>query len=188
MIVETTLYVLSAVAVTAGVAAGVLKVSRNKIKRELKIDTPNGIQISEKVMIGGIPQWIQIRGEDRGNPILFFLHGGPGGDQSDTFLPEGMGKAFHRRQLGPARLRQNAVRVGCGGSEEDHYDGAHDRRRMRGREIHSQAHRAGSHRCPRPELGQRARLAARVEIPGALLRVYRHRTGRRHHKEFSARL
>jgi pimeloyl-ACP methyl ester carboxylesterase len=36
--------------------------------------------ISEQmfVQIGGIPQWITIKGEDRNNPVVLFLHGGPG--------------------------------------------------------------------------------------------------------------
>lgn len=38
----------------------------------------SGIDVLEPVKIGGIPQWIHIRGADRHNPILLFLHGGPG--------------------------------------------------------------------------------------------------------------
>jgi pimeloyl-ACP methyl ester carboxylesterase len=30
------------------------------------------------VMLGGLPQWISIRGDHRGNPILLVVHGGPG--------------------------------------------------------------------------------------------------------------
>jgi len=31
------------------------------------------------VKIGGIDQWIQIRGRDRNSPVLLCLHRGPGG-------------------------------------------------------------------------------------------------------------
>ncbi|MEP7248881.1 MAG: alpha/beta hydrolase [Spartobacteria bacterium] len=44
----------------------------------IRINSPNGIDTIEKLQLGGIEQWIQIRGEDRRKPILLFLHGGPG--------------------------------------------------------------------------------------------------------------
>src|SRR5262245_45455510 len=43
-----------------------------------KIVTPNGIELLEKVRIGGIDQWVSIRGADRRNPVLLHIHGGPG--------------------------------------------------------------------------------------------------------------
>src|SRR5690348_16714956 len=43
-----------------------------------KIVTPNGVERWEKVRIGGIEQWVSIRGADRRNPILLYIHGGPG--------------------------------------------------------------------------------------------------------------
>src|SRR5208282_1517847 len=43
-----------------------------------KIVTPNGVQRLEKVRIGGIDQWVSIRGADRRNPVLLHIHGGPG--------------------------------------------------------------------------------------------------------------
>lgn len=49
----------------------------------LAIRSPAGVQEGAFVDIGGIKQWIQVRGEDRDNPVLLFVHGGPGG----TTLP-----------------------------------------------------------------------------------------------------
>lgn len=39
---------------------------------------PSGINVLRTVQIGGIPQWISVRGNNPANPILLFLHGGPG--------------------------------------------------------------------------------------------------------------
>jgi len=44
----------------------------------LTIHAPNGIDEAMYVPIGGINQWITIRGQNRDNPVVLFLHGGPG--------------------------------------------------------------------------------------------------------------
>ena len=38
----------------------------------------DGVSELQPVQIGGIKQWISIQGARKENPILFFLHGGPG--------------------------------------------------------------------------------------------------------------
>jgi len=43
-----------------------------------KIVTPNGVEELVPLEINGSKQWVSIRGRDRSNPILLFLHGGPG--------------------------------------------------------------------------------------------------------------
>ena len=43
-----------------------------------RIVTPSGVERLEKVRIGGIDQWVSIRGADQRNPVLLVLHGGPG--------------------------------------------------------------------------------------------------------------
>ena len=55
-----------------------------------KIVSPNGIDESKAVEIGGIRQWITVRGRDRRNPILLVLHGGPAApDLPNRYLFEG---------------------------------------------------------------------------------------------------
>lgn len=54
-----------------------------------KVVSPNGIDESKAVEIGGIRQWITIRGRNRSNPILLVIHGGPGApDLPESYLYE----------------------------------------------------------------------------------------------------
>lgn len=43
-----------------------------------KIVTPNGIQETFELTLGGARQVVNVRGSDRDNPLLIFIHGGPG--------------------------------------------------------------------------------------------------------------
>ncbi|MGW3202886.1 alpha/beta fold hydrolase [Streptomyces sp. NPDC001135] len=59
---------------------------RRALARKLAITTPNGVDESSYVRIGGIDQWISVRGEDRTNPVILEIHGGPGSSNL-VFLP-----------------------------------------------------------------------------------------------------
>jgi pimeloyl-ACP methyl ester carboxylesterase len=50
----------------------------HEIAKATRIDPAQGIDEELFVKIGGIDQWIAIRGQNRDNPVLLLLHGGPG--------------------------------------------------------------------------------------------------------------
>ena len=87
------------------------KARQRRVAKALEITTPNGIVEQRFLKVGGIDQWIQLRGEDRDNPVLLVLHGGPGWPNAVFTLPlrpweqhftviqwdhRGAGKTLHR--------------------------------------------------------------------------------------------
>ena len=46
-----------------------------------KADSARGITVLEKVRIGGSDQWVLERSEDVDNPVVLYMHGGPGTSQ-----------------------------------------------------------------------------------------------------------
>ncbi|MEV7379108.1 alpha/beta fold hydrolase [Streptomyces lydicus] len=130
-----TLITASATAVVAGPAAGLLgyrQLKRATHTRRLRISSPEGINESGFVRIGGIDQYVSLRGEDRRNPVILEVHGGPGASNL-IFAPRtrawekhftvvrwdmpGAGKTFGRGgpagqgEMSLARLERDAVEV-----------------------------------------------------------------------------
>jgi pimeloyl-ACP methyl ester carboxylesterase len=64
--------------VTVALVATARLVGRRRVATELAIRTPNGIDEAHFVRLGGLDQWVHIRGEHRSNPVVLMLHGGPG--------------------------------------------------------------------------------------------------------------
>lgn len=51
---------------------------RKRNAQQFAVNPATGIDEAAFVTIGGIEQWVTIRGQNRDNPVLLFVHGGPG--------------------------------------------------------------------------------------------------------------
>lgn len=58
------------------------------------IDAQGSISSLERHEIGGVEQWILVRGHDRSRPVVLFLHGGPG--MPTMFLAHAFQRAWER--------------------------------------------------------------------------------------------
>ncbi|MDC0674372.1 alpha/beta fold hydrolase [Nannocystis radixulma] len=104
----------------ATVSAGLVwrRQAQREVARGLAIASPQAIVEEQFVRIGGIEQWIGIRGEDRRNPALLVLHGGPGAPFS-MFTPAM--RAWEREftivqwdQRGAGKTLGRNGKAGCG--------------------------------------------------------------------------
>src|SRR5215469_5445597 len=75
--------IVSAVAVLIILALGYRTWRQAEFAKTLTITSPGGIVESGYVRLGGVSEWIQIRGESRSNPVLLVFAGGPG----DSMIP-----------------------------------------------------------------------------------------------------
>ncbi|MHC4154171.1 MAG: alpha/beta fold hydrolase [Planctomycetota bacterium] len=97
-----------------------LLVYKNHLEDSTRIETPNGISSLEEITLGGLKQWIFIRGTDQKNPVLIFLHGGPGapapGMSSSRKLDAELIKNFtvvHWDQRGAGKSYNSDIPVKC---------------------------------------------------------------------------
>ena len=69
---------LNGAAMQSGASDDIYAPGRKIISEIDRIVTPNGVQETFEVVLGGARQIVNVRGSDRANPILLFVHGGPG--------------------------------------------------------------------------------------------------------------
>ena len=80
------LYAMAALAVMLAILAAVLRINSTGETDPFTYTNgkiiPGSIAVIEKVTIGGVDQALIIRGRDRSNPVLLYVHGGPGSPET----------------------------------------------------------------------------------------------------------
>lgn len=86
----TALVLLGLVVLIVIAALGYRTYWQRRIARELKVTSPDGIDEAKYIAVNGAQEWVTIRGQNRNNPVVLFLHGGPAEANSEfgeLYLP-----------------------------------------------------------------------------------------------------
>ncbi len=78
---KTLLFTLAGLLILLNLFVITTVISKSRAERELTKRTligPEGISSLEQVELGGVQQWIFIRGQKKDNPVVLYVHGGPG--------------------------------------------------------------------------------------------------------------
>jgi hypothetical protein len=138
-----------------------------------KIVAPNGVERLEKVRIGGIDQWVSIRGADSRNPVLLYPRWPRIRFDSDELVvyprPGGI---FHGCPVGPARHGQDLSLDGSCEGRADTHTGTHVCRHGGNGRLGTPGVQQGQDIRPWPQLGQLSRPAASGASPRMAVRLY----------------
>ena len=78
LLLRTVLVMLVLAIAGLSLTLGMRRSAQKRIAEATKIAVPPGIDSLEKVRLGGVDQWILIRGHNASDEVLLFIHGGPG--------------------------------------------------------------------------------------------------------------
>jgi pimeloyl-ACP methyl ester carboxylesterase len=117
LVIRGILLLLGVLVILAAGGLGWRAFHQHRVAQAMSIPALNGIDERGFVQIGGMRQWIAIRGQNRDNPAILILHGGPGAADSPLerlFLPwerdftivqwdqRGAGKSYRSNPAAPS--------------------------------------------------------------------------------------
>jgi pimeloyl-ACP methyl ester carboxylesterase len=82
LFVRGILVLFGAIVLLIAAGLGWRGIRQHRVAQAMLIPAANGIDERRFVQIGGVQQWIAIRGQNRDNPAILILHGGPGAADS----------------------------------------------------------------------------------------------------------
>jgi len=98
-------------------AFGYRAIRQQQRAAEMALHGPHAIQEGRYVRIGGVDQWVSIRGQDKANPVILIVHGGPGGSMiANGYFVRGWEREFTLVEWDQRGAGRTFARLGARGS------------------------------------------------------------------------